>query len=128
LPFSHRQKKLAPFRFRLSAKTAFCAFLLPLQIKPTLLGFDLISGGYDTSSSQKTKITRKSIAVRCKAVLARQKSGQTTKRPQGILCVLARPLRMYGRSFCPSKPCVSLSTEGKILTGKQNISRLGEGQ
>ncbi|MDO4362266.1 MAG: hypothetical protein Q4C32_06935 [Eubacteriales bacterium] len=79
LPFSHRQKKLAPFRFRLSAKTAFCAFLLPLQIKPTLLGFDLISGGYDTSASQKPKITRKSIAVRCKAVLPWQKFGQAAK-------------------------------------------------
>ena len=107
LPFSHRQKKLAPFRFRLSAKTAFCAFLLPLQIKPTLLGFDLISGGYDTSASQKPKITRKSIAVRCKAVLPEQKGSQPTKRPQGILRVFARPLRKYGRiSARQNRVCV----------------------
>ena len=52
-------------------------------------------------------------SVRCKAVLTGQKGGQMTKRPQGILCVFPRPLRMYGRSFCPLKPCVSLSTEGK---------------
>ena len=77
-----------------------------------------------------SKVKNHTKIHRCQvqAVLTRQKGGQTTKRPQGILCVLARPLRMYGRSFCPSKPCVSLSTEGKILTGKQNISRLGEGQ
>ena len=43
-----------------------------------------------------------------------QKGGQTTKRTQGILYVFARTLRMYGRSFCPSKPCVSLSIEGNI--------------
>ena len=79
LPFSHRQKKLEPFRFRLSAKTAFCAFLLPLQIKPTLLGFDLISGGYDTSSSQKPKITRKSIAVRCKQFCRGRKAARRRK-------------------------------------------------
>ena len=70
--------------------------------------------GYDTPAPQKPKIARKSITVRCKAVLPGQKGGQTTKRPQGILCVLARSLRMYGRSFCPSKPCVSLSIEGNI--------------
>ena len=79
LPFSHRQKKLAPFRFRLSAKTAFCAFLLPLQIKPTLLGFDLISGGYDTSAPQKPKITRKSIAVRCKQFCRGRKAARRRK-------------------------------------------------
>ena len=28
------------------------------------------------------------------------------KRPQRILCVFSRPLRMYGCSFCQSKPCV----------------------
>ena len=122
LPFSHRQKKLAPFRFRLSAKTAFCAFLLPLQIKPTLLGFDLISGGYDTSAPQKPKITRKSIAVRCRAVLPEQKSGQTTKRPQGILCVFLRSLRMYGRfsarqnRVCPCPLMVIKRNKSNICT------------
>ena len=70
--------------------------------------------GYDTSAPQKPKITRKSIAVRCKAVLPRQKSGQTTKRPQGILCVFTRPLRMYGRFSARQNSCLSLSIEGII--------------
>ena len=39
--FPSRQKKLAPFRFRLTAKAALCNLLLPSQIKPTSLGFDL---------------------------------------------------------------------------------------
>ena len=39
--FPSRQKKLAPFRFRLATKAALCNLLLPPQIKPTTLGFDL---------------------------------------------------------------------------------------
>ena len=39
--FPSRQKKLAPFRFRLATKAALCNLLLPSQIKPTSLGFDL---------------------------------------------------------------------------------------
>ena len=39
--FPSRQKKLAPFRFRLAEKAALCNLLLPSQIKPTSLGFNL---------------------------------------------------------------------------------------
>ena len=66
LSFSPRQKKLASFRFRLAAKAALCNLLLPFQIKPTSLGFDLIYQSYSPSASQKPKITQKSITVRCK--------------------------------------------------------------
>ena len=96
--FPSRQKKLAPFRFRLAAKAALCNLLLPSQIKPTSLGFDL---NYRRATARlrlkKTKITRKSIPVRCKAVLTEQKCGQTMKRPQRILAVLSRTLKQYGR-------------------------------
>ena len=53
--------------------------------------------GDSPPASQKTKITRKSIPVRCKAVLTEQKCGQTMKRPQRILAVLSRTLKKYGR-------------------------------
>ena len=39
--FAGASFKLAPFRFRLAAKTALCSLVLPLQIEPTSLGFDL---------------------------------------------------------------------------------------
>ena len=68
--------------------------------------------GYDTSATQKTKITRKSITVRCTAVLPEQKSVQAMKSPQAILCVLARALKRHGRisarqnRVCPCQPRV----------------------
>ena len=48
-------------------------------------------------ASQKPKITRKSIAGRCFAVLPEQKCVQTRKGPQRILAVLSRALTQYGR-------------------------------
>ena len=37
-----RQKEQTLFRFRLAAKTALCSLLLPFQIEPAPLGFDLV--------------------------------------------------------------------------------------
>ena len=39
----HVQKEQTPFRFRLAAKTALCSLLLPFQIEPASLGFDLVA-------------------------------------------------------------------------------------
>ena len=58
--------------------------------------------GYDTSASPKPKITRKSKAVRCAAVLPEQKCVQATKSPQVILCVLPRALRRESRTRAPA--------------------------
>ena len=63
-------------------------------------------------ASQKPKITRKSIAGRCEAVLPEQKCVQTRKDPQRILAVLSRGLTQYGRisarqnRFCPCQAMV----------------------
>ena len=58
--------------------------------------------GYDTSATQKTKITRKSKAARCTAVLPEQKSVHATKSPQVILCVLPRALKRESRTRAPA--------------------------
>ena len=51
--------------------------------------------GNSPPASKRTKIPRKSKAVRCKAVLPEQKCSQTRKRPQRILCVFSRALTQY---------------------------------
>ena len=115
--FPSRQKKLAPFRFRLAAKAALCNRLLPSQIKPTSLGFDLNYRRASPSASRKAKNTQKSIPVRCAAVLSEQKCGQTMKRPQRILAVLSRTLKKYGRisarqnRVSPCQPILSVRTK-----------------
>ena len=61
--------------------------------------------GYDTSATQKSKITRKSKAARCTAVLPEQKSVHATKSPQVILCVLPRALTRHGRKSASQNRC-----------------------
>ena len=51
--------------------------------------------GVSPPASKKTKIPRKSKAVRCEAVLPEQKCSQTRKSPQRILCVFSRSLTQY---------------------------------
>ncbi len=51
--------------------------------------------GDSPPASKRTKIPRKSKAVRCEAVLPEQKCSQTRKRPQRILCVFSRALTQY---------------------------------
>ena len=68
--------------------------------------------GASPPASQKPKITRKSIAGRCFAVLSEQKCAQTRKGPQRILAVLSRGLTQYGRisarqnRVCPCRSMV----------------------
>ena len=58
--------------------------------------FALLSlAGDSPPASKRTKIPRKSKAVRCEAVLPEQKCSQTRKRPQRILCVFSRALTRY---------------------------------
>ena len=62
-------------------------------------------------ASQKPKITRKSIAGRCEAVLPEQKCVQTRKDPQRILAVLSRGLTQYGHISARQNrvcPCQSM--------------------
>ena len=73
--------------------------------------FALLSlAGDSPPASKRTKIPRKSKAVRCEAVLREQKCPQTMKSPQRILCVFSRALRKYeGISAPPNRvyPCQS---------------------
>ena len=58
--------------------------------------FALLSlAGDSPPASKRTKIPRKSKAVRCEAVLPELKCSQTRKRPQRILCVFSRSLTQY---------------------------------
>ena len=68
--------------------------------------------GYDTSASQKTKITRKSIAVRCKQFCRGRKGGQTTKRPQGILLCIFKVFEDVWALFLPVKTVCVLVNRG----------------
>ena len=69
--------------------------------------------GVSPPASKRTKIPRKSKAVRCEAVLREQKCPQTMKSPQRILCVFSRALRKYeGISAPPNRGCPCQSTQG----------------
>ena len=65
------------------------------RVFPALFALFALTGG-SPPASQKAKITRKSIAGRCEAVLPEQKCVQTRKDPQRILAVLSRGLTQYG--------------------------------
>ena len=92
---------------------------------PALFTFFDLKGG-SPSASQKAKITRKSIPVRCAAVLTEQKCGQTMKRPQRILAVLSRTLKKYGRisarqnRVCPCQLILALMDEYIAQNGYEN--------
>ena len=83
--------------------------------------------GASPPASQKPKITRKSIAGRCLAVLSEQKCVQTRKGPQRILAVLSRDLTQYGRisarqnRVCPCQSMVFLVA--KQIFAKRESSR-----
>ena len=76
--------------------------------------------GVSPPASQKPKITQKSIAVRCVAVLPEQKSVQAMKSPQALLYVLARALKRHGRfsarqnRVCPCQLMVSTNNTNTI--------------
>ena len=74
--------------------------------------FALLSlAGDSPPASKRTKIPRKSKAVRCEAVLPEQKCSQTRKRPQRILCVFSRALTPYeGISARQNRVCPCQST------------------
>ena len=74
--------------------------------------FALLSlAGASPPASKRTKIPRKSKAVRCEAVLREQKCPQTMKSPQRILYVFSRALRKYeGISAPPNRGCPCQST------------------
>ena len=86
--------------------------------------------GYDTSATQKPKITRKSKAARCTAVLPEQKSVHATKSPQVILCVLPRALRKHGRFSarqnrvwpCQSRVILNFSFQKAVLSFDSSVS------
>ena len=67
--------------------------------------------GDSPPASKRTKIPRKSKAVRCETVSREQKCPQTMKSPQRILCVFSRALRKYeGISAPPNRVCPCQST------------------
>ncbi len=79
--------------------------------------FALLSlAGDSPPASKRTKIPRKSKAVRCEAVLPELKCSQTRKRPQRILCVFSRALTQYeGISARQNRVCPCQSTQrGRI--------------
>ena len=68
--------------------------------------------GVSPPASKRTKIPRKSKAVRCEAVLPEQKCSQTRKSPQRILCVFSRALTPYERiSARQNRVCPCQSTQ-----------------
>ena len=74
--------------------------------------FALLSlAGDSPPASRRTKIPRKSKAVRCEAVLPELKCSQTRKRPQRILRVFSRALTPYeGTSARQNRVCPCQST------------------
>ena len=118
-----RQKKLAPFRFRLAAKAALSNLLLPFPCKPASLSFAWSAqgafcpfrlDGLRHICDSKTKNHTKIHHCQVQAVLPEQKSVQAMRSPQAILCVLARALKRHGRfsarqnRVCPCQLMVNL--------------------
>ena len=81
------------------------------RVFPALFALFALAG-VSPPASQKPKITRKSIVVRCEAVLPVRKCVHTRKDPQRILGALSRGLTLYGRisarknRVCPCKSMV----------------------
>ena len=132
-----RQKKLAPFRFRLAAKAALCNLLLPFPCKPASLGFAWSAQGAFCSFHldgrqpvcvSKNKNHTKIHHCQVQAVLPEQKCAQAMKSPQAILCVLARALKRHGRfsarqnRVCPCQLMVSRKLMRRGLLGWSNSS------
>ena len=90
--------------------------------------------GDSPPASKRTKIPRKSKAVRCEAVLPEQKCSQTRKRPQRILCVFSRALTQYeGISArqnrvcpCQSTQTIPYRTTSPIAAAFGEVVRLGQ--
>lgn len=87
--------------------------------------FALLSlAGDSPPASKRTKIPRKSKAVRCEAVLPEQKCSQTRKRPQRILCVFSRALTQY-EGICARQnrvcPCQSTLVMALSILLEENI-------
>ena len=90
--------------------------------------------GDSPPASKRTKIPRKSKAVRCEAVLPEQKCSQTRKRPQRILCVFSRALTRYeGISArqnrvcpCQSTQTIPYRTTSPIAAAFGEVVRLGQ--
>ena len=73
-----------------------------------------LAGG-SPPASKRTKIPRKSKAVRCEAVLPELKCSQTRKSPQRILCVFSRALTQYeGISARQNRVCPCQSTQNSM--------------
>ena len=89
-PYGRSCTTLSPSSFSMQTR--------PLGFAWSTKGFVLFSlMGYDASAAQKAKITRKSKAVRCKAVLPERKCVQAMKSTRPILAVSARALKLHGR-------------------------------
>ena len=88
--------------------------------------FALLSlAGDSPPASKRTKIPRKSKAVRCEAVLPEQKCSQTRKRPQRILCVFSRALTRYeGISARQNRVCPCQSTLTKPFDLDELLARI----
>ena len=71
--------------------------------------------GVSPPAPQKTKITRKFIADRCKAVLPEFQMRTDKERPEENTCCIVKGLDAVWAYFCPSKPCLPLSTDGTVI-------------
>ena len=117
LPFDKNSIMLSP-----------SSFFLTNPLRWALLGVCEVSRAFRLDGLRhicvsKAKNHTKIHRCQVQAVLPRQKSGQTTKRPQGILCVFPRPLRTYGRFSARQNrvcPCQS-----RVITNNIFISTKG---
>ena len=74
--------------------------------------------GASPPAPQKTKITRKFIADRCKAVLPELQMRTDKERPEENTCCIVKGLDAVWAYFCPSKPCLPLLTDGTVVLYK----------
>ena len=91
--------------------------------------FALLSlAGDSPPASKRTKIPRKSKAVRCEAVLPELKCSQTRKRPQRILCVFSRALTPYEGISARQNRMFSCLSMARLANVRAKRVRCGEPQ
>ena len=76
-----------------------------------------LTGASPPAPQKKQKSLENSSLAGARQFCRSSKCGQTRKDPKRILAVLSRGIAVWAY-FCPSKPCLSLSTDGTVVLYK----------
>ena len=116
-----RQKKFASFRFHLAVKTPLCSLLLPFSSQTRFAGLcsenvrrvvPFRLDGLRHIFASKAKNHSKIHCCQVQSSFAGAEKRPDDEKTAGNTLCIFKVFEDVWTFFCPSKPCVSLSTEG----------------